>query len=438
MPETAYKPILMEGVSSTLLADGRRETLDDYRAKGGYEGLSRALGEMEPAGVIEMIKDAVVRGRGGAGFPAGMKWDFIPKDRAKPHYVCCNADESEPGTFSNRVVLEQRPHTLIEGVLLSCYATLAETGVIYIRGEYFDAIAQMNAAIEEARAASLLGENILGSGFNCDIFVHSGAGAYVCGEETALLESIEGRRGYPRLRPPFPAIEGLYGCPTVINNVETLAICGQIARRGVEWFKSIGTEKSPGMTVYCLSGHVKRPGNYEAPLGTTLRELIYDYAGGIRDGHTFKACFPGGSSVPMMFEEALDCPMCFDFPREFGTFLGSTGMIVMDETVCMVWASLNLMKFYSHESCGQCTPCREGTGWMRKILTRIESGGGREEDIDILLDICGKIAGRSICALGEFATASIASGVTRFRDEYMAHIEQGGCPYQERMDYRRF
>jgi NADH-quinone oxidoreductase subunit F len=437
MGNNGYSPILMEGTGGTLLRDGRRETLSEYRDKGGYSGLARIL-KSPPDGAIRLIKDAVVRGRGGAGFPAGMKWDFIPKDRSKPHYVCCNADESEPGTFSNRVILEQRPHLLIEGVLIACYATLAETGFIYIRGEYYDAIEQMKTAIAEARAAGLIGSNILGTGFSCEIIVYGGAGAYICGEETALLESVEGRRGYPRLRPPFPAAAGLYDCPTVINNVETLSLCALVAQRGVEWFKSIGTEKSPGTTTYCLCGHVKRPGNYEAPLGITLRELIYEKAGGIRNDNAFKAVFPGGSSVPMMFEEALDCPMDFDSPRQYGTFLGSTGMIVMDETVCMVWASLNLMRFYRDESCGQCTPCREGTGWMCKILKRIEDGGGEERDLDILLDICHKIAGRTICALGEFATASVVSGVTRFRDEYMAHIQQKRCPFDENMDFRKF
>ena len=387
---TTYQPVLTAGITGTVLA-GAGESLADYRAKGGYEGLRRAVETMTPEEVIETVKAANVRGRGGAGFPAGAKWSFIPKDRKQPHYVCVNADESEPGTFSNRPVLEQRPHLLIEGAAICAYATLAETAFIYIRKEYYDAHAQMQHAIDEARAAGLLGRNILGSGFSLDVIVQPGAGAYICGEETALIESLEGKRGYPRLRPPFPAIQGLYMCPTVINNVETLSIVAEVFRRGVDWFKSIGTEKSPGMTVYSLSGCVARPGNYELPLGVTMRELIYNYAGGIRDGNKFKAVFPGGSSVPMLFEDELDVVMDFDGPRQYKTFLGSTGIIVMDETVCMVWTALNLMHFYWDESCGQCTPCREGTAWMHKILKRLEKGEGRPGDVELLEDIIKQI-----------------------------------------------
>ncbi len=425
-----YQPVLTEGITTTVFT-GKGESLADYRTKGGYSGLKRALETMTPEQVIDYVKDANVRGRGGAGFPAGVKWSFIPKDRNRPHYVCVNADESEPGTFSNRPVLEQRPHLLIEGALICAYATLAETVYIYIRKEYYDAIAQMENAIQDALDAGLLGKNIMGSGFNCMVYVQPGAGAYICGEETALIESLEGKRGYPRLRPPFPAIQGLYMCPTVINNVETLAIVSQVFQRDKEWFKSIGTEKSPGMTVYSISGHVKKPGNYELPLGITMQELIYDVAGGIRDNNKFKAVFPGGSSVPMLFEDELDVVMDFDGPRKYGTFLGSTGIIVMDETVCMVWASLNLMHFYWDESCGQCTPCREGTSWMYQILKRLEKGEGRTEDIATLEDICKHIAGRSICALGEFSTGSLTRTIPRFRDEYQAHVDQKCCPFKK-------
>jgi NADH-quinone oxidoreductase subunit F len=325
---------------------------------------------------------------------------------------------------------------LIEGSVIAAFATLAETVYIYIRKEYYDAIANTQAAIDEAYAAGLLGKGILGSDFNCDVYVHTGAGAYICGEETALIESLEGHRGYPRIRPPFPAIEGLYKCPTVVNNVETLAICAEVMRRGLDWFKGIGTEKSPGMTVYSMCGHVKKPGNYELPLGITMRELIFDVCGGIRDGNKFKAVFPGGSSVPMIFEDELDMAMDFDTPKSYGTYLGSTGIIVMDDTVCMVWAALNLMHFYWDESCGQCTPCREGTGWMHKILHRLEDGHGKPGDVEILEDITGNITGRSICALGEFSTGSLVKTIPRFRAEYQAHIDLGKCPFEKA--YARF
>jgi NADH-quinone oxidoreductase subunit F len=320
---------------------------------------------------------------------------------------------------------------LIEGSAIAAYATLAETVYIYIRKEYYEAAAQMQRAIDEAYAAGLLGKNILGSGFNLDVYLTAGAGAYICGEETALIESIEGKRGYPRLRPPFPAIQGLYMCPTLVNNVETLSIAALIMQKGVEWFKSMGTEKSPGMTTYSISGHVNRPGNYELPLGVTMRELIYEVAGGIRDGRKLKAVFPGGSSVPMLFEDELDVVMDFDSPRQYGTFLGSTGIIVMDETVCPVWVSLNLLHFYWDESCGQCTPCREGTGWMHKILKRLENGEGVPGDVELLEDITKHIAGRSICALGEFSTGSLTKSIPRFREEFQAHIDKHKCPFKK-------
>ncbi len=426
----AYEPLLSRGMTG-VCRDGWTEALAEYRADGGYAGLEKVLREHAPAQVIALVKASGLRGRGGAGFPAGVKWDFVPKEKRGPHYVCVNADESEPGTFNNRPILEQRPHLLLEGTSICAYAVGAETAYVYIRGEYHEAVRQVERAIAEAYAAGLLGRNILGSTFSLDVYVHVGAGAYICGEETALLESIEGKRGYPRLRPPFPAVEGLYGRPTVVNNVETLALAALIFQRGVEWFRSIGTPKSPGPKLFSISGHVARPGNYEAPLGIPLRTLIYDMAGGIRDGRRFKAAFPGGSSVPMLFEDELDVTMDYEAPREHGTFLGAPGVIVMDETVCMVWAALNLMHFYWDESCGQCTPCREGTGWMHRILRRLEHGGGRREDVDLLLDICGKIAGRSICALGEFATASLVRTIPRFRDEFLAHADHGGCPFEK-------
>lgn len=427
----AFEPILTAGVTGTCM-NGYVESLADYKAKGGYEGLKRVLETYSPAETVDQVKEASIRGRGGAGFPAGVKWSFIPKEKKGPHYVTVNADESEPGTFSNRPILEQRPHVLLEGTMICAYATQAETAYIYIRGEYCDGIRETQRAIDDAYDAGLLGKNILGTDFCLDIYVHSGAGAYICGEETALLESIEGKRGYPRLRPPFPAVEGLYQKPTVINNVETLAQVALVFQKGIEWFKSLGTEKSPGTTVYSICGHVRKPGNYELPLGVTMRELIYEHAGGIRDGNKFKAVTPGGSSVPMLFEDELDVVMDFDGPKQYGTFLGSTGIIVMDETVCMTWAALNLMHFYWDESCGQCTPCREGTNWMYKILKRMEAGQGKPGEVELLEDICKKIAGRSICALGEFSTGSIVRTVPRFRDEFQAHIDGKGCPFEKK------
>jgi NADH-quinone oxidoreductase subunit F len=332
--------------------------------------------------------------------------------------------------------MEQRPHLMLEGTIICAYAVQAEVVYIYIRGEYYDCLREMQQAIDECYAAGLLGRRILNSNFSLDIYIHRGAGAYICGEETALLESIEGKRGYPRLRPPFPAIEGLYRRPTVINNVETLACVSLVFQKGVEWFKSIGTEKSTGPKMYSLSGHVRKPGNYEAPLGVTLRELIYDFAGGIRGGNKFKAATPGGSSVPMLFEDELDVIMDYEGPRKYNTYLGSTGIIVMDETVCLVWAAKNLMHFYWDESCGQCTPCREGTGWMYQILKRLEGGEGKPGEVEMLEDICRKITGRSICALGEFATGSLVRTIPRFRMEFQMHIDEKRCPFK--MEYSTF
>ena len=426
----SFTPILTEGVTGTCL-NGSVERLADYRAKGGYDGLKKVLEAHAPAEVIAMVKEAGLRGRGGAGFPAGVKWGFIPKEKKGPHYVCVNADESEPGTFSNRPLMEQRAHLLLEGTAICAYATQAETAYIYIRGEYHDCIVEMQRAIDEAVDAGLLGKRILNTDFSLDVHIHCGAGAYICGEETALLESIEGKRGYPRLRPPFPAVEGLYRSPTVVNNVETLALVALIFQKGGDWFKSIGTEKSAGMKIYSVSGHVRKPGNYEAPLGTPLRALIYDHAGGIRDGNKLKAVYPGGSSVPMLFEDEIDVAMDYEGPRAYGTYLGAPGIIVMDETVCMVWAALNLMHFYWDESCGQCTPCREGTGWMHRILKRLEAGQGRSGEVELLEDICKKIVGRSICALGEFSTGSLVRTIPRFRQEFQRHIDEKGCSFEK-------
>ncbi len=440
MSDKIFQPlsILSAGVTGTCL-DGWIESLDSYRVRHkGYTGLKKVLETMQPADVVNAVKASGIRGRGGAGFPTGVKWSFIPPKGNKHHYVVVNADESEPGTFSNRSTLEQRPHLLIEGIAICAYAVQAETAYVFIRGEYYDAIRVMEKAIEEAYKAGVIGKNIFGTNFSLDVHVHPGGGAYICGEETALLEALEGRRGYPRLRPPFPAIEGLYACPTVVNNVETLADAALLFQNDVEWFRSYGTEKSPGTKVYCLSGMVNKPGIYEAELGIPLRTLIYDekFAGGIKNGGKFKACHPGGSSAPMVFEEHLDTPMDYEGPVQAGSVLGSTAIIVMDESVCLTWACKNLMEFYHHESCGQCTPCREGVGWMHKILNRLEAGQASESDVDLLMSICKNIKGRSICALGEFATGCVASAIKRFPEEFYEHARQGRCPFQK--EYLKF
>ncbi|MCX8035915.1 MAG: NADH-quinone oxidoreductase subunit NuoF [Candidatus Sumerlaeia bacterium] len=432
MLDLQYKPVLLDGVVD--LADNPTpdaEWFDAYRRRGGYRTLEKVLHTMTPAEVVECVKASGLRGRGGAGFPTGVKWGFLPKDSKLPVYLVCNGDESEPGTCKDRPILEQRPHLLLEGIAISAYAIGSHTAFLYIRGEYFHAIEVMNRAIEEARARGVLGLHVLGTDFSLDIVVHSGAGAYICGEESAMLNSIEGRVGWPRLRPPFPAQKGLYGCPTIINNVETLAKVVPILERGPEWFHSLGTERSGGFRIYSVSGHVKRPGNYEAPMRITLRQLIYDLAGGIRDDRPLKAVIPGGSSVPILTADHLDTQMSFEGVEEAGSLLGSAATIVFDDTVCMVWAARNMAQFYRHESCGQCTPCRQGTAWLYKILDRIESGRGRLEDLDLLQNIPTKIEGRCVCALGDAACAAVKSGLHYFRREFEQHIERGRCPFEK-------
>jgi len=421
-----FESILLAGIES-----GEVETLEKYREYGGYLALNKVLKEMKPEQVTQVVKDSGLRGRGGAGFPAGLKWSFLPKGWKGPVYLTCNADEGEPGTCKDRPILELRPHLLIESCLICSYAIGAKICYIYVRGEYFTAIERLNKALGEAYQSGLVGRNILGTGFNCDIYVHSGAGAYICGEETGLLDSLEGKRGHPRNKPPFPAVKGLYQCPTVINNVETLSAIPSIIINGPEWFKSFGRDKSSGFKIYSVSGHVKHPGNYELPLKTTLRELIYDYAGGIRDGHRLKAVIPGGSSTPILTEKHLDIIMDFEGVQEAGSMLGSAGVIVMDETACMVWVLMKLSRFYAHESCGQCTPCREGTTWLNKILERIEEGKGRVEDIEKLEDIAKKIMGRSICALGDAAAMPVLGVLKYFRNEFEEHIKLGKCPMKK-------
>jgi len=402
-------------------------TLESYERGGGYAALRTALG-MEPGAIIDLVKDSGLRGRGGAGFPTGMKWGFIPQDNPNPKYLVVNADESEPGTCKDIPLMMASPHTLVEGVIIASYAIRAKHAFIYVRGEVLHVVRRLQRAVQEAYLAGHLGKDINGSGYDLELTVHAGAGAYICGEETALLDSLEGRRGQPRLRPPFPAVAGLYASPTVINNVESIASVPSIVANGAEWFGSMGTEKSKGMTLYSLSGHVTRPGQYEAPLGITLRQLL-DLAGGVREGHELKFWTPGGSSTPILTDEHLDVPLDYEGVGAAGSMLGTKALQIFDETTCVVRAVLRWTEFYKHESCGKCTPCREGTWWLVQTLARLEKGQGSEADLETLLDQCDNILGRSFCALGDGATSPITSSIQYFRDEYVAHFEHGGCPF---------
>ena len=393
-------------------------TLAGYERAGGYQAVRSALGK-QPSDLIELVRDAGLRGRGGAGFPTGLKWGFIPTDSAKPTYLVVNADESEPGTCKDIPLMMATPHTLVEGVIISSYAIGANRAFIYVRGEVLHVIRRLRAAVEEAYAAGYLGKGIFGSGYDLDVVVHAGAGAYICGEETALLDSLEGRRGQPRLRPPFPAVAGLYASPTVINNVESIASVPAIVRNGRDWFRSMGSEKSPGFTLYSVSGHVKRPGQFEAPLGVTLRQLL-ELAGGVRDGHELKFWTPGGSSTPILTAEHLDVPLDYEGMAGVGSMLGTKALQIFDETVSVVRTTLRWVEFYKHESCGKCTPCREGNWWLIQILRRIESGTAKDDDIDTLLDLCDNIAGRSFCALADGTSACVTSAVKHFRAEFEA------------------
>jgi len=405
----------------------RSWTLESYESRGGYQALKRALA-MTPDSIITVVKDSGLRGRGGAGFPTGLKWSFIPQDNPNPKYLVVNADESEPGTCKDIPLMMASPHTLIEGVIISSFAIRANTAFIYVRGEVLHVVRRLQRAVQEAYLAGHLGKNIHGSGFDLDLVIHAGAGAYICGEETALLDSLEGRRGQPRLRPPFPAVAGLYASPTVINNVESIASVPSIIGKGCEWFSSMGTEKSKGFVIYSLSGHVAKPGQYEAPLGITLRELI-DLGGGMREGHELKFWTPGGSSTPLLTAEHLDVPLDYEAVGAAGSMLGTRALQIFDETTCVVRAVLRWTEFYKHESCGKCTPCREGTWWLVQTLKRLEAGQGSEADLDLLLDQCDNILGRSFCALGDGATSPISSSIQYFRDEYLAHLTHGGCPF---------
>ncbi len=405
--------------------------IDVYEKNGGYRALRKAIKEMSPDDVTETVKRAGLRGRGGAGFPAGVKWSFLPKG-VMPRYLVANADESEPGTFKDRQIMERNPHQFLEGIALASYAIQCHHAFIYIRGEFPYAAECLERAIADAERCGYLGDNILGSDFSLKVTVHRGAGAYICGEETALLESLEGKLGQPRVKPPFPASVGLYNKPTVINNVETLANVPMIIDRGAEWFAKIGTLKSTGSKVFCLSGRVNRPGNYEADFGSiTFRDLIYDLGGGMRNGKKLKAILPAGASGPMVSplveESVMDVKLDFEALAPFGSLLGSASVIALDEDTCVVWAAMKMTRFFEHESCGKCTPCREGTYWLTRVLERIEAGAGMPGDVDLIANVANQMQGRTLCPLGDFATSPVLGSVKLFREEYERHIREHGC-----------
>jgi NADH-quinone oxidoreductase subunit F len=427
-----FEPVLLANIDKPL-----SHTRAVYEAEGGYSALRRVLTGMKPAEFVEQVKSSNLRGRGGAGFPTGLKWTFLPKDHPGPIYMCINADESEPGTFNNRVLMEMDPHQVIEGTILSSFATRTTTAYIYLRVEYPLSYERLQGAIDECYAAGYLGQNILGSGYSLDIYLHRGAAAYICGEETGLIESLEGKRAWPRIKPPFPAVEGLFRKPTVVNNIETVACVAQIARRGVDWFKSIGVPSDPnnprdagsyGPKLYCLSGHVNRPGCYEAPLGITLRQLIDEYGGGVWKGRKAKAAIPGGISMGLFTEAEFDTPLDFNGPGRVGCLgLGTAAVVVMDETVSMVDFLHNSARFFQHESCGQCTPCREGTGWTLSMLQRIKAGRGRLRDLELMLDIAdnlGIIPGTTICGLADGAAWPMKNAIRKFRGEFEEYIKR--------------
>ncbi|HEX9887746.1 MAG TPA: NADH-quinone oxidoreductase subunit NuoF [Longimicrobiales bacterium] len=412
-------------VLSEHFGDPEARTLEGARKRGRYVALKKALG-MGPDEVTEVVKASGLRGRGGAGFPTGLKWSFMPKEPTKPHYLCCNADESEPGTFKDRELLRWDPHLVIEGCLIASHAIRATHCYIYCRGEFFEASSVLARAVEDAYEAGLAGKDILGSGVDIDVTVHVGAGAYICGEETGLMNSLEGGRGQPRVKPPFPAAVGAFGMPTTVNNVETLAAVPGILSNGPDWYRQWGTDKSAGTKLFCVSGHVRKPGNYELPLGFPLMDLIDDVCGGVRDGNALKAVIPGGSSVPILSaEECGACTLCYEGVVAAGSMLGCASVIVMDETTDMVKQVRRMAAFYAHESCGQCTPCREGSAWVTKILKRIEDGRGTEEDLDTLLEVTTQMTGTTICVLSDSVAAPVHSSIQKFRDEYLALIRRG-------------
>lgn len=394
--------------------------IDVYRQHGGYEGLEKAITQMTPTEVIDVVKASGLRGRGGAGFPTGVKWSFIPK-AAGEKYVVINTDESETGTFKDRELSEKNPHQVIEGAIIAAYAIGAKTIYNYFRGEFMDAGYAMEEAIREAYAAGFLGKNILGSDFSCDFYCHYGAGAYICGEETALINSLQGELGQPWSKPPFPAVEGLYRKPTVVNNTETLANVPLILVNGASWYMEMGTPQSPGVKIVCMSGHVEKPGNYEVEMGVTYRQLI-EMAGGMRGGKKFKGLLPSGGSGPVITEKALDAPMTYEGLTPHGSVMGSASVIVMDEDTDMVWAAMKMIHFFKHESCGKCTPCREGTFWMERLLHRIYDGHGTMQDVQTLESVANQISGRTLCALGEFAVNPVLSTIKHFPEEYRAKV----------------
>ncbi len=414
-------------ILTKYIDDPAQIDIDTFMAHGGYKAWEKVLKSMKPEQVIDEVKKSGVRGRGGAGFPAGMKWSFVPKDNPKPKYLVCNADESEPGTCKDRVLMERDPHSIVEGMAIAAFAIQSHLAFIYIRGEFAYPAQMMEKAVREAYAKKILGKNIFGSGYNLDMIVHTGGGAYICGEETSLLNSLEGERGMSRIRPPFPAVEGLYGCPTVVNNVETLACVPHVINNGAEWYSSMGTEKSKGSKLFSLSGHIKKPGNYELELGTPLSVLINDLGGGMLDGHNLKAIIPGGSSTPFLKPEQINVKLDYESLAEAGSMLGSGAVIVISDRTCMVWVIERLIHFYKHESCGKCTPCREGTGWLEQVISRIEHGQGMPGDLEKIESLCENILGRTVCPLGDAAVMPIQSSLKLFRDEWAYHIEHHRC-----------
>jgi NADH-quinone oxidoreductase subunit F len=403
-------------------------TLAVYRSRGGYRSWEKVVREMKPEQLIEEVKASGLRGRGGAGFPTGMKWSFVPKDSPKPKYLVCNADESEPGTFKDRLLIEQDPHAIIEGTLIAAFAIRSHTAFIYIRGELVAGAKILERAVEEACRVGTIGKNIFGSSYDLDVIVHRGAGAYICGEETALLSSLEGGRGWPKVKPPFPATHGLFGCPTVVNNVETLAALPWIIERGAAAYAAMGTEKSKGTKLFSVSGHIARPGVYEVEMGYPFKKFLEEDCGGVPNGRKLKGVIPGGGSMPVLRPEEIEkVNLDYESVQAAGSMLGSGGVIVMDETTCMVRAASNIARFYAHESCGQCSPCREGCHWMEKIFHRIEHGEGQTGDLDLILNISGNIMGNTICPFGDAAAMPAAAFIRKFRAEFEAHIAEKRC-----------
>jgi len=402
--------------------------LKNYLATGGYQSQKKALA-LEPAAIADEVKRSGLRGMGGAGFAAGVKWGFVPKDNPKPRYLCINADEGEPGTYKDRYLMDRDPHMLLEGIAITCRAIGAQTAFIYIRGEFHAVAQRLEAAIAEARSAGHIGHNALGPGVDLDVWVHRGAGAYVCGEETALIESIEGKQGKPRLKPPFPAVVGVFASPTIVNNVETISQVPHIIERGAAAWKALGVNGGSGTKLYGASGRVQRPGLWELPMGTKLSEIVLEHAGGVRDGKKLKGVIPGGSSCPVLLPDEIDVPMTFDAMMAKGSMLGTGCAAVLDEETCAVRLCLRLMKFYAHESCGQCTPCREGNHWLAKIMQRIEDGHGQAGDVDLALEVAGNILGNTICPLGDACAMPARAFLQKFRGEFEAHIRERRCPY---------